>query len=127
MGFGDKAIVLLDQLSDSWFNPDRIADIVDSIKRLRTGIVRIAGLPTEDDLEKVENLIARSQTRVQRLQASIAKLEAIVSEVRGAQKAAATKARRTTPTRAAARRKRAPKIGKKPPSTLLDIDLKKRR
>lgn len=125
LGFFDNAKAILNEISGTWLNPDKLADMLDSIKSWRSYMAHAIGLPTTSDISKVENLIANSQLKIQRLQSSVVNLESLVSEIFRASTKPPTSPRKKIATQPlAAKRAQPSKIGKKSPSTLLEIDLK---
>jgi len=118
----------LRQLTDSWFDADKIADTLDSFKRLRADAAHVVGLPTREEVARVEDLIARSQVKIQRLQTSVAKLEALLARERERRAPAApAKAVKAAAARPTARKAKPSKIGRKSPSVLLEIDIEGKR
>lgn len=128
LGFFDNVKAILNEISGTWLNPDRLVDLFDSIKNWRSYLVQAIGLPTKQDVSKVENLIANSQLKIQRLESSVVNLESLISKIFWTSREVLDKAReKTISAPQAVRRIRPAKIGKKPPATLLEIDLKSKK
>lgn len=124
-GFFDNAKAILNEISETWLNPDKITDMLDSIKNWHSYMAHAIGLPTTSDVSKVETLIANSQLKIQRLQSSVVNLESLVSEIFSASIKPPTSPRKKIAAETLAVKRAQPsKIGKKSPATLLEIDLK---
>jgi len=123
-GFAGKIEAIWNEISGALLNPDKLTDILDSIKNWRSYIVQTIGLPTTREISKVENLIANSQIKIQRLQSSIATLESLISKTYEPRAKPLTKVvKKDTAEPLFVKKTQPSKIGKKPPETLLEIDL----
>ena len=111
------------EISNHWFNPDKLVDLVDSAKKFRMHAAQMIGLPTKEEVDRVEELLARSQERVQRLEGSVAKLESVIEKMRAQKAKPAAKKTSKRIVRETVKKPKSSKVGKKPPSSLLEIDL----